>query len=615
MIRGTPYRFFTAGDIRPRGWLLTQLLIQAEGLAGDLDRVWPDVRDSAWIGGDREGWERVPYWLDGFIPLAYLIRDEGMIRRAKRYVDAILDAQREDGWICPCADKERADYDTWAVLLIAKVLALYADCSGDDRIEGALGRCLKQFHGHLSRHTLRNWGAARWFEGLIPICWLYERTGEDWLIDLALRLRAQGFDWRALLESGVIARSADGWDYYSHIVNIAMMLKSEALLSRFTGQDPEAFALEAVRFLDEAHGTAAGHFNGDECLSGTSPIHGAETCSVVELMWSYENLFNVTGDPMWLDRLENAAFNSLPAAVSPDMWAHQYDQMANQAACYPMDEKLFRTNGPSAHVFGLEPEYGCCTANFGQGWPKFALTAFMRSGDGIACCALCPAEVTAVIGDAPVTCEMITDYPFRDRITCRVRAGKPAEFTLSVRIPACAKAAFVDGAPAVPGRFFDIRREWTGETTIGIDLVFEPEIIKRPGAMAAVRRGPLLYALPVREKWERVEYVSNGVERKYPYCDWRVTPQSKWNMALAGGRFTVREAPFIRPFDPEKPPIALETEAAEISWGFHNGHCDEQPASRVPMGPAEKVLLIPYGCTALRMTEMPLIEMNGPEEV
>ena len=76
-------------EIQPEGWLKRQLGIQAQGLAGNLDQIWPDVRDSAWIGGDREGWERVPYWLDGFIPLAYLLRDQGMIARAGHYIDQI----------------------------------------------------------------------------------------------------------------------------------------------------------------------------------------------------------------------------------------------------------------------------------------------------------------------------------------------------------------------------------------------------------------------------------------------------------------------------------------------------------------------------------------------
>ena len=64
------YRYFGVNDIRPSGWLKRQLEIEMDGLGGNLDKVWPDVLESVWIGGDRDGCERVPYWLDGFIPLA-----------------------------------------------------------------------------------------------------------------------------------------------------------------------------------------------------------------------------------------------------------------------------------------------------------------------------------------------------------------------------------------------------------------------------------------------------------------------------------------------------------------------------------------------------------------
>ena len=105
-IYSSVYRFVKPERLRPEGWLKRQLEIQAEGLSGHLDLVWPDIRESKWIGGDKEGWERVPYWLDGFIPLAYLLDDEDLKKRAKRYIDAILAAQKEDGWICPCEPEE-----------------------------------------------------------------------------------------------------------------------------------------------------------------------------------------------------------------------------------------------------------------------------------------------------------------------------------------------------------------------------------------------------------------------------------------------------------------------------------------------------------------------------
>ena len=84
------WNFYTTNEIKPRGWLKRQLEIQAEGLSGNLDRFWRDIKDSAWIGGSAEGWERVPYWLDGFIPLACLLEDEDMMARAKRYIDSII---------------------------------------------------------------------------------------------------------------------------------------------------------------------------------------------------------------------------------------------------------------------------------------------------------------------------------------------------------------------------------------------------------------------------------------------------------------------------------------------------------------------------------------------
>lgn len=138
MLKPLTYTPFTTGELRPAGWLKKQLEIQAAGLSGHLDKIWPDVRDSRWIGGEQEGWERVPYWLDGFIPLAWLLEDEDMKARAKRYIDAILAQQQEDGWLCPCTQQERDRYDMWALFLICKVLVVYHDCTQDERVEEAV---------------------------------------------------------------------------------------------------------------------------------------------------------------------------------------------------------------------------------------------------------------------------------------------------------------------------------------------------------------------------------------------------------------------------------------------------------------------------------------------
>ena len=163
--------FYTSKEIKPDGWLKRQLQIQAEGLSGNLHKIWPDIRDSGWIGGDREGWERVPYWLDGFIPLAYLLENEEMIGVVKKYIDAIVAAQDDDGWICPCKKEERAKYDTWAIQLICKTLKVYYDCSGDERIPEVIYKVLRNYYDFLKSGKMKlfGWGKYRWFETFISL--------------------------------------------------------------------------------------------------------------------------------------------------------------------------------------------------------------------------------------------------------------------------------------------------------------------------------------------------------------------------------------------------------------------------------------------------------------
>jgi uncharacterized protein len=74
-LRATALEPLPLGSIKPSGWLKDQLGIQAAGLSGHLDEFWPDIKESAWFGGKAEGWERVPYWLDDVVPLAYLLDD------------------------------------------------------------------------------------------------------------------------------------------------------------------------------------------------------------------------------------------------------------------------------------------------------------------------------------------------------------------------------------------------------------------------------------------------------------------------------------------------------------------------------------------------------------
>jgi len=599
------WKFFTTKEIKPRGWLRSQLRVQADGLAGNLDKVWRDVRDSAWIGGSADGWERVPYWLDGFIPLAYLLEDEDMIARARRYVESIISYQQEDGWICPCKDEDRATYDTWAILLISKTLTVYYDSTGDERIPGVIYRTMKNYYDLLKSEKIKlfDWGKYRWFEGFAAIGLLHKLYFDEWIVDLARILREQGARYDTFTDGW--KHPLNLWQWHTHIVNLGMMFKYEAVSCDILGEEYTDVAERLHEVLKKYNGTPVETFTGDECLGGVSPIRGTELCGVVEQMFSYELLFAYTGDRRWAERLEVLAFNALPATISDDMWTHQYDQMSNQIACQRFPGKsLFGTNDCGAHIFGLEPNYGCCTANFGQGWPKFTLAAYMHSEETV---------INAIPVPSALDCELMrveltTDYPFKNTFEYSVEAKRDAEFI--IRIPSFAKDLKVNGLVTPTD---DIALKLTAGEVKNVTVSFEvePTFEDRKGGLWNVRCGSLIYALPIAYEKKMLEYEKNGVERKFPYCDYELRPVSDWNYAYCDDVLDVEEREISDiPFSSEAPPTVIRARVCHIDWGFEEGYdtvCARYPESREPLGDAETVKLYPYGCTRLRMTEMPKI--------
>lgn len=608
------YHYFGANEIRPQGWLKKQLEVQAAGLSGNLDKIWPDIRDSAWIGGDKDGWERVPYWLDGFIPLAHLLENEDMKARADKYINAILDGQQEDGWICPCAQEERGKYDVWALFLIGKVLALYCEFTGSARAKDGLYRAMECLNRMMQAGEVKlfDWGEFRWFECLIPIQFLYEDCHEEWLKDLARRLREQGADYPSYIEEW--KRPMNKWTFYTHIVNLGMMFKYEAVCCELLGESYENRAEELWQVLERYNGTAVGTFTGDECLSGIANNQGTELCSVVELMYTCELLYAITQDPVWAQRLERIAFNALPATVSDDMWTHQYDQMVNQIACIRFPGKsFFRTNGEESHLFGLEPNFGCCTANFNQGWPKFAMSAFLQTEKGVLCSML-PAQLKTAIGKTGVTITADSDYPFRLACSYTVEVEEPVSFELKFRIPRWAKECRVNGEPVALSDFYTIEKEWNGTETVSVAYVDAPHLETQASGLQTVVYGPLVFALPIETAYKKLEFTRDGVERKFPYCDYELIPQSEWRYGFAGDAFTVCEGEqSSAPFSSQCPPVTLKAKLCPVEWDFAEGYdsvSDKLPKSDRAVGAAVEKELYPYGCAKLRMTEMPLVRQE-----
>ena len=409
------------------------------------------------------------------------------------------------------------------------------------------------------------------------------------------------------------------------------------------GASAAALSRLKVDLLDKAHGQPAGVWSADECLGGRSANRGVELCVIVEAAHSLGLLHRTHGDIAFADRAERIIYNALPGAVTEDMWAHNYLSQPNEIFAGHTDPHTWRTDPPDSTVYGFAPTYGCCTANFIQGWPKHVqhMLGYRISADGTRA-----AVVVSMYGPVAATmpsavgggCRVLmsTDYPFSDDVLLTIDGIAPVEVDL--RIPGwagtTARVRVNNGRAehAQGGTWFTAQCP-PGVCTMALTFEFQTSVVPGWGGVA-VTRGPLLFALPLDEQWSRIRQYAMSA------ADWEVRAgdAAPWNVALrlamsssngtlqlqhaftlhsaghvddAAGQAGLNSEPaFLR----ASPRVWLNAQARVVpAWSsLDGGHTAPEPPPSPVCGVSGEgceelmdVRLVPFGSTRLRISVFP----------
>ncbi len=630
-----PYLELPIGAIRPQGWLYKQLVIMKNGSTGHLDSLYSQVmgKRNGWLGGDGDVWERGPYWLDGLVPLAYILNDKELKAKVQPWIEWSIKNQEPDGYFGPKPQKEKPvpepglqrdrPQDWWPKMVMLKVLQQYYSATGDQRVINLMTRYFHYQLEELPKTPLNYWswwGSQRGGDNLLVVYWLYNITGDQSLLELAKLIHKQTFDWTdTFLSSGKL-----GQIFTFHGVNLAQGIKEPVIYSQ---QDPDKKYPQSVKKgFDDIRkyiGQPQGMYGADEMTHGNAPTQGSEFCSAVEMMYSLENIMGITGDVSYMDHLERIAFNALPTQASHDYMTHQYYQQANQVLISRQDRNFITAYDGTDICYGLLTGFPCCTSNMHQGWPKFIQHLWMASEDkGVAALLYAPSSVTLKVAQgAEVHFDEETNYPFDETVRFKYRKkGTKVSFPFHLRIPGWCKQAVVSVNGQVVqnpsgNQVIKIDREWTDGDVVTLTLPMEISQERWNENSVSVERGPLVYALKIQEEWKKV--INSDKYGDY----YEVHPLSPWNYGLMTVSQNELQQNFkvIRnsvvsdtPWEPDHAPISIIAQGVELpEWQLYNGSAGPLPYSPQPLpkdGKIVSITLIPYGCTTLRISEFPVVE-------
>ena len=614
------------GQITAQGWLLKQLEKQREGLTGHAEELYDDIARSDWLTNAGKGgeyaWERGPYYARGLVALALTMNNAALKAKAKRWVDAILASQKDDGDFGPKRD------NWWANMLALQLVRDWAEATGDARVVPFVKRYFAYQLKRLPEYSLLSdspWAMCRGGDEIDVAFWLYDRTGDESALAVAKLLAMQSADWTGYYWDGGDGCNREG--YRCHIVNFMQGLKLPALLWRLNGKARDRGAYEAAfdpnGWAMRMHGRPDRAVNGTEPLSGKGASQGTELCATAERILSCQKVISASGVLTAADDLEIAAFNTLPATLGDDGRGIRYYMILNQPSCIFKNYLGFECNpAGDAYTPGPDSGFGCCRSNYHFAWPRFVQTLWMRKGNGLAAIAYAPSCVKTEVATIRTT----GIYPFGDFLRLELDSANGASWPLALRIPTWAKNPEVrvngEKVDCVAGTFCSVTRTWKAGDVIELHFPATIETFVGINDSVALKRGPLVYALPVESEVQILARRKNQPD--FPVREYRC--KAPWNrvIVMKDGQ---PEAPLFMPAQqlPSDPFVhgaqtcTLTVKGGSTSYGGWGTmrpelHClftalpldpPPSPVSSSRVTDAASLTLVPIGSTQTRITLFP----------
>ena len=609
------YREADIEAVHPDSWLKEMLEIQKNGLG--LHRaesgypygtcLWEGVIPK---GGNpiAKGWwpyEQAGYIVDGLYRCGIFLGDSTLTELGENNARYVLDHPRTDGMLGP----DVLEDNQWAFSVFARTLYAYYDKTGDPRVP----QMLKNHFAALP-DTLTNRQACI----VEAMCKVYEYTGDTSVLAHAERIwdifSMQGTADNEFFKYEDMAGAAP---ITVHGVTAAEVGKQPILLYLHTGDE---------RYLKAAEGFFSSVETRNELVDGIpasyEQLHPKfpealhETCDISDFLWSYGYMLMATGDVKWADKMESSMYNAALGAVSKDFKSLQYFSSPNQlvathcSSIAPYDEV-----GAARQAYRPGFDTECCSGNVHRMFPNYISRMWMRDNDGGIVAALYgPSSFSTEIDGRKVTVSQVTDYPFSGRIEFRFHTDRPADFVFSFRVPSWAEGATVsvnggDGESVAAGTFHKMERKFRDGDAIVLSLPMTPRILNSYQGAVSVVKGPLLYT-PLIE--ENAKKVVDGFKTSEEFPAYDITPASTWNYALsAGARISVDSMKVEKyPWLPENAPVRLKVEAYRVpSWKMTGRSTPALPEPGFAVREtAEEIVMVPSGCTRIRMTALPEIK-------